>query len=149
MPLYKNTLAVVDLVLNDLCRPAGEGLEPRLEFLILPLYFNSLETLRFSCAGEGQAALLGLIGPGLPDDDGIEHDHVVALVVKDDDTLIDADHIRRHAYTAILMGDQCIQQILRHNQIVCRGGFRLLGEKSLVFAYFTNPCYSPYPFFAL
>ena len=36
---------MVDLVLNDLRCPAGEGLEPCLELLILPLYFNSLETL--------------------------------------------------------------------------------------------------------
>ena len=36
---------MVDLVLDDLCCPAGEGLEPSLELLVLPLYFNSLETL--------------------------------------------------------------------------------------------------------
>ena len=75
---------MVDLVLNDLCRPAGKGLEPRLEFLILPLHLNGLEPLRFSCAGERQAALLGLIDPRLLDDDGMEHDQVFALVVKGD-----------------------------------------------------------------
>ena len=96
-----------------------------MELLVLPLHLNGLETLRAPRAGEGQAALLSLIRPGLLDDDGIEHDHVFALVVKGDDALVDADHIRRHAYTAILMGDQCIQQILRHAEIVCCGGLRL------------------------
>ena len=83
---------------------------------------------------EGQTALLDRIRPGLPDDDGIEHDHIFALVVKGDDALVDADHIRRHAHAAIFVGGQRIQQVLRRAEIVCRGGFRLLGKKDLVFA---------------
>ena len=39
----------------------------------------------FPDAGEGEAALLGLIRPGLPDDDGVEHYHVRPLVVKGDE----------------------------------------------------------------
>ena len=82
---YQNSLAVVDLVLDDLRHPAGEGFEPCLELLVLPLHLNGLETLRAPRTGEGQAALLGLIHPRMFDDDGIEHDHVFALVVKGDD----------------------------------------------------------------
>ena len=88
---YDDSLTVVDLVLNDLRRPAGKGLEPCLELLVLPLYLYGLETLRAPRAGEGQTALLGPIRPGLLDDDGVEHDHVFALVVKDDDAFVDAD----------------------------------------------------------
>ena len=91
-------------MLNDFRCPAGKGLEPCLELLVLPLHLDGLETLRVPRTGEGQAALLGLICPGLLDDDGIEHDRVFALVVKGDDAFVDANHIRCHAHTAILMG---------------------------------------------
>ena len=59
-------------MLDDLCRPAGKGLEPCLELLVLPLHLDGLETLCTPRAGEGQAALLGLIHAGLLDDDRIE-----------------------------------------------------------------------------
>ena len=33
-------------MLDNLLRPAGKGLEPYLELLVLPLHFDGLETLR-------------------------------------------------------------------------------------------------------
>ena len=86
----QNSLAVVDLVLDDLRCPAGEGLEPCLELLILPLHLDSPEAFCLPGAGVGQAALLGLIGSGSLNNDRIEHDHVFTLVVKDDDAFVDA-----------------------------------------------------------
>ena len=91
---------MVDLVLDDLRRPAGEGFQPGLELLVLPLDLDGLEPFRFPDAGEGEAALLGLIWPGLPDDDGIEHHHVRPLVVKGDNAFTNADHVGRHAHAA-------------------------------------------------
>lgn len=134
---------MVNLVLDDLRRPAGKGLKPCLKFLVLPLYFDCLKTLCLPCAGEGQAPFLGFIGIGLLDDDGIEHDHVLAIIVKGNDAFIDANHIRRHAYAAILMSNEGVQQILCHAEIIHRGGGSLLGEKSLVFKDFTDHMDSP------
>ena len=96
---------MVDLVLDDLRRPAGEGFEARLEFFVLPLDFDGLEALCLARAGEGQAALLGVVGAGLFDDGGVEHEHVFAVIFKSDDALVDADHVRRHADAAVLVGD--------------------------------------------
>ena len=62
-------------------------------------------------AGEGQAPLLRLIGPGLLDDLRVEHDHVGPLIVKGDDALADADHVGCHAYTAGLVVLQRLQQV--------------------------------------
>ena len=103
---------MVDFVLNDLRRPAGERLDARLELLILPLHLNGLVALRFPRAGQGQAALLRVIGRGFFDDCGIEHDHVITIVVERNNALVDADHIRRHAHAAILVRGQRIQQVL-------------------------------------
>ena len=41
---------MVDLMLNDLRRPAGERLDARLELLILPLHLDGLKPPRFPCA---------------------------------------------------------------------------------------------------
>ena len=100
---------MIDLVLNDLRRPAGERFNARLELLVLPLHLDGLITLCFPRAGQGQAALLRVIRRGFFDDHGIEHDHVCTNVVERDDALVDADHIRRHAHAAILVRGQRVQ----------------------------------------
>ena len=100
---------MVDLMLNDLRRPAGERFNARLELLILPLHLDGLVALRVPRAGQGQAALLRVIGRGFFDDHGIEHDHVCTNVVERDDALVDTDHIRRHAHAAVLVRGQRVQ----------------------------------------
>ena len=100
---------MVDLVLNDLRRPAGERFNARLELLILPLHLDGLITLCFPRAGQGQAALLRVIGRGFFDDHGIEHDHVRANIVKRANALVTAYHIRRHAHTAVFVRGQRVQ----------------------------------------
>lgn len=134
---YQNSFAVVDLVLNDLCRPAGEGLVPRLEFFVLPLHLDGLKSLRFPRAGKGQAVFLRLICAGPPDDARIEHDHILALVVESDDVFVYADHVRCHADTAVFVGGQRVQKILCRAEIVRRGGLGFLREKALIFTYLT------------
>ena len=83
---------MVNLMLNDLRRPAGERLDARLELLILPLHLDGLITLCFPRAGQGQAALLRVIRRGFFDDHRIEHDHVITIVVERNNALVDADH---------------------------------------------------------
>ena len=100
---------MVDLVLNNLRRPAGERFNARLELLVLPLHLDGLVALRFPCAGQGQAALLRVIRRGFFDDHGIEHDHALTNVVESNNALVDTDHIRRHAHAAILVGGQRVQ----------------------------------------
>ena len=129
---------MVDLVLDDLRRPAGKGLEPGLELFILPLHLDDLEPLRFPPSGQGQTALLRFVGPGLLHDDGIEHDHIFPLVIKRDDALIDADHVGGHTHAALLVGGQRVQQIPRRLKILQPGTLRPLGQKSFISANITN-----------
>ena len=100
---------MVDFMLDDLRRPAGERLDARLKLLALPLYLDGLVSLRFPRAGQGQTALLRVIRRGFFDDHGIEHDHVCTNVVERDDALVDADHIRRHAHTAVIVRGEGVQ----------------------------------------
>ena len=100
---------MVDFVLNDLRRPAGERLDARLKLLVLPLHLDGLKPLRFPCAGQGQAALLRVIRRGFFDDLRVEHDHVCTAVVKRDDTFIHADHVRRHAHAAVPVRGEGVQ----------------------------------------
>ena len=123
---------MIDFVLDDLCRPAGEGFEASLKPLVLILHLDGLPALGFPGASEGETALLRLIWPGLFDNLRVEHDCVLALVVKDYDPLADADHIGCHAHTAVLVGSQGVQQILDNGQILQGGRFGLLGEERFV-----------------
>ena len=137
-------------MLDDLGRPAGEGFQPLLELLVLPAHLDGRPPPGRADPGEGEAALLGLIRPGLPDDDGIEHHHVRPLVVKGDDALIHADHVGRHAHAAVLVGGQGVQQVLGCGQIIRRGGGGLLGEKRLIPADLTNhTVFLPEAFFCI
>ena len=129
-----DAVAVVDLVLDDLGGPAGEGSETGLEFFVLPLDLDGLIALRFPAAGEGETALLRLVGAGALDDDGVEHDVIFAVVVKDDDALADADHVGGHAHAAVPVGGQGVQQVLGHAQVLRRGGLGFLGQEKFVFA---------------
>ena len=129
---------MVDLVLKDLSGPAGEGLGAGLEFFVLPLDLDGLEALGLSGAGEGETALLGLIRPGLFEDDRVEHDEIAVLALDGDDALCSADHVRRHADTAVFVGDERFQQILRDGQVFRGGRSGFPGEKKLVFADVTD-----------
>lgn len=81
-----HTVAVVDFVLDDLGRPAGESLEAGLEFLVLVLHLDGQPAFGLANPSQREAALLRLIGAGFLDDLRVEHDHVDTLIVKGDDT---------------------------------------------------------------
>lgn len=53
---------MVYLMLDDLCRPVGEGLEPLLKFFILIAYLDGLPALCPADTLKGQAPLHCLIG---------------------------------------------------------------------------------------
>ena len=125
-------------MLNDLGRPAGEGFETNLKGFVLPLDLDALIALRLPRTGERQAAFLGLVGAGFFDNNGVEHQHIVTLVVEGDDALVDADHIRCHADAARPVETQCVEKVLRCAAIVRRSCLGFLSEKGLVLADITN-----------
>ena len=96
---------MIHLMLNNLCRPAGEVFRARLHFQGLILHLDGLISLTLAGAAEKrQTAFLCVVRAVLLDDFGIEHHGVrsrsSALVEKGDDALAHANHIRRHANAA-------------------------------------------------
>ena len=119
----QNAVAVVDLVLDDLCGEAGVARRSPSESLILILYADRL----VSRAGSGtsqkrEAAFLRLIRPGLADDLRVIHHRIFTVVAERDDALRDADHIRRHADTGLTVRPQRVQQIPPEEDIFLDGG---------------------------
>ena len=129
---------MVDLVLKDLGGPAGKGLDAGLEFFVLPLDLDGLEALGLSGTGEGETALLGLIRPGLFEDDRVEHDEIAILAFECEDAFSDAYHVRCHADAAVFVGAERFQQVLRDGQVFRQGRRGFSGEKKLVFADVTD-----------
>ena len=108
---------MIHLMLNDLCRPAGEVFRAYLHIQGLILHLDGLIALAFTRAAEKrQTAFLGVVRAVLLDDLGIEHHGICrsssALVKKSDDALAHTDHIRRHADTAFSVRHQRIKQVL-------------------------------------
>ena len=125
-------------MLDDLSSPAGKGFEPLLEFFILPAHFDGLPPLGRAGTGEGETALLRLIGAGLFDDFRVKHDHVGALVVKGNDPFVHADHVGCHAHTAGLVVLQGFQQVGSDGKVVRGGRLCLLSQKGFVFTDISN-----------
>ena len=87
---------MIHLVLNDLRSPAGVGLDAGLQFQVLVLDFDGFIAFARTRSAE-----------------------------KGDDTLLDPDHIRRHADTAFLVRHQRIKQVMCDLQIFFCCDFRL------------------------
>ena len=81
----QDAAAVVDLMLDDLGRPAGEGFEPNLEAVILIPHLDGAVSFRLPGPGQGQAPLLRLIGSRALDDLRIEHHGRASVVDFTDD----------------------------------------------------------------
>ena len=97
---------MVNFVLDDLCRPAGEGFDAGLEIFVLPLDLDCLVTLtRTRTAQQGKTPLFCIVWTGKFDDLGVEHRHICTIIIKHNDPLVHTDHIRRHAYTGIFVGN--------------------------------------------
>ena len=105
---------MINFMLDDLRRTAGEVFRARLHIQGLILHLDCLIALALTgAAEERQAAFLGVVCAILFDDFGIEHHRVgrgsSTLVEKGDNALLNADHIRRHADTAFSVRHQRIQ----------------------------------------
>ena len=102
---------MVDFMLDNLCGPAAEGLDARLHLGGLPLHLHRLVALALARAAEQrQTPLLGFVRAVRPQNLGVEHRHIRTVVVKHDDALFHANHIRRHADATVLMRGQRIEQ---------------------------------------
>lgn len=72
--LYQNPVAVVDLVLDDLCGEARKRFGFPLKFIVLILHFDRFVSCGFSRrAEERQTALLGFIRRGFKGNLGVIH----------------------------------------------------------------------------
>lgn len=130
---------MVNLMLNDLCCPTGEGFDTGLEFGSLPLNFYGLIAFTFTGSAEQRkATFFGIIRSCLFDNFGVEHHHICTFVIKYNNPLANANHIRRHTDTAILVRRQSVQQILRHLQIFFCSNLRLSGKEYRIVYYFFN-----------
>ena len=134
---------MIHLMLNDLCRPAGEVFRARLHIQGLILHLDGLIALAFTGGAEKrQTTFLGVIRAVLLDDLGIEHYRIgrgsSALVEKGDDALAHADHIRRHADAAFLVRHQRIKQVLCDLQIFFCCDIRLPCKEDRIVHKFLN-----------
>ena len=128
--LNENTVTVIDLVLDNLCSPAGKGFQPGLECGILVFYFDFLKSFcRAGPAQQGKAAFLGFVFAAAADDFGIQHDHVVAVTVKGDDAPGHTNHIGCHTHAFLPVSGKGVQQILGGLQIRCSGGGGFSGQQ--------------------
>lgn len=127
----QNAVAVVDLMLDDLGRPAGEGPDPGLEGLVLPAYLDLLKPPGLpGTAQQRKTALFRFIFPGAAEELRIQHDHIAPLTVEGDDPAGDADHVGGHAHAFFLMGSQGIQQVPGSLQILFSSRGRFPGQEN-------------------
>lgn len=142
--LYDNSIAVIDLMLDDLRGKAAEIFDSGLEFLILVFQLNASTSARFARAGKRKASLLRFVGIVLPQDFRIVHHGVFALIIYGDDAFAHADHVRRHAHAAAFVEFQRVQKIVCSAFIRLRGDFRLLRQKRRIAHNFAYHCYTPF-----
>ena len=100
---------MVDLVLDDLCRPAGKGLDAEFTVHGLVLHLDALVALCFPHAFQRKTALLGLVQAGFFQDDRVEQHQIPVLGLHRDDALEHTDHVGCHAHTAVGVGGQGVQ----------------------------------------
>ena len=134
---------MINFMLNDLCRPAGEVFRARLHFQGLILHLDGFIALGLTGAAEKrQTAFLGIVCAVLLDDLGIEHHRVrrcsSTLIEKGDDALALSNHICRHADTAFFVRHQRVKQVLCDLQIFFRCYLRLSCKKYRIMQKFFN-----------
>ena len=115
---------MVDLVLDDLGCPAGEGFQSLLKLFILPTHLDGLPPLGRTDTGKGKASLLRVVWTGLFHDLRVEHDHVFSLVVEGDDKgrvkLSDIVTYFREFYEARRTAGLVVEKA---NSIYAKGGY--------------------------
>ena len=112
MPLDEYAVAVVDFVLDDLGRVAGERFGARGERLVKIIHADAAPARGGARARKGEAALLGLVLVGALDDDRVVHEPCARAVLNHDDALALPDHVRRHADALVRMRRKGVEQVL-------------------------------------
>ena len=130
------SVAMIYLVLNYLCRPAGVSLYPHAHVTRLPFDFYLSVPLGFSRSVERKAAFLGVVRFGKTQYLGVEHFCVFSVVVEHDDAHIHADHIRRHTDAFVGVGFQRVGKVVGGRRVFWRRGFRRHGKPYWVANYF-------------
>ena len=134
---------MINFMLNDLRRPAGEVFCARLHLQGLILHLDGLIALTLTGAAEKrQTAFLGVIRAILLDDFGVKHHRICrsssTLIEKGDDAFANTNHISRHANTAFSVRHQRIKQVLCDLQILFCCDLRLPCEEDGVVHKFFN-----------
>ena len=120
---------MVHFVLDDLRRPAGILLPLLLPAAVQIFHFDVLIPGGLPDTIQGKAAFLRLIGRILLYDDRVIHYHVHEAHIDDDDPLLHGDHVCRHTDAAILIGFQCILQVLTDGHVLLLGFLGFLTEE--------------------
>lgn len=116
--LYHNPVAMIHFMLNNLCHPAGIFPMLLLEMLIEVIDFYLLISRTWACPVERQTSLFHLIRACFLCDNRIHHRELERSACHDDDILLYADHIGRHADTMVQIRPECIEQIC-YNLFIC------------------------------
>ena len=123
--LNQDTVAMVNLVLNDLSRPSMKGPLFCLETCILISNCNRPVAHNLPSSRKRQTPLFCLIRLSKPNDLRIKHHYGSPFIVKHNDALRNTDHIGSHPNASIFVCFKGVQQILSNRKILvcCRRGF--------------------------
>lgn len=116
--LYHNPVAMIHFMLDNLRHPAGIFPMLLLEMLIEVIDFYLLISRTWACPVERQTSLFHLIRARFLRDNRIHHRELERSACHDDDILLYADHIGRHADTMVQIRPECIEQIC-YNLFIC------------------------------
>ena len=126
------SVAVIDLVLDNLCLEPFQQADVLFHLRILPGEPDELETFCFPFAFQGEAAFLRFIFPGTGEDFRIQHGDNHRSPGHGDNAFPDSDHIGGHADTPVQVGAQRIRQVHRDLEIRRRGRDGFSGEENRV-----------------
>ena len=106
--LYHNSLTMIYLMLDDLCRPSAIFLSLFFEIHILIFYFYLLISGACSHTSKRKTAFFRLIFSGTFYDLRIEHCYVHEAHIDSYNAFLHPDHIGCHADTALFVCLQCV-----------------------------------------
>ena len=107
---YQDSVAVIHLMLNDLCRKAGELVLLFAKFYVAVYDFKPFMPHRFSLSGEGETSLLGLVlFGGCFYNLRIQHDEMRFTHAYGNDALLFANHVGGKSDAVSNMGFERIE----------------------------------------
>ena len=130
---YQDSVAVIHLMLNDLCRKAGELVLLFAKFYVAVYDFKPFMPHRFSLSGEGETSLLGLVLLG-----GcfynlqIQHDEMRFTHAYGNYALLFANHVGGKPDTVSDMGFERIEQVVCNREVGFHGLLGWLPEKHCI-----------------